>query len=92
MEEPSNLLNAWRMAKAMGCRPSAIYQVEERHGSYAAYCFDSAITTWGSAFENALERAGSNAKNTQAAERAQGTVLRRWLGAQATGYRDPAKG
>lgn len=76
----------------MKVRPSSIYKVEERHGTYAAYCFDSAITTWGSAFESALEQAGSNAKTTQAAERAQGTVLRRWLGAQATGYRDPGKG
>lgn len=80
------------MSKAMKVRPSSIYKVEERHGTYAAYCFDSAITTWGSAFESALEQAGSNAKTTQAAERAQGTVLRRWLGAQATGYRDPGKG
>lgn len=80
------------MSKATGTRPSSIYMVEERHGTYAAYCFDSAVITWGSAFENALEQAGSNAKTTQAAERAQGTVLRRWLGAQATGYRDPGKG
>lgn len=80
------------MAKAMGARPSQVYRVEQRHGTYAAYCFDAAVIAWGSAFENALEQASSNAKNTQAAERAQGTVLRRWLGTQATGYRDPARG
>lgn len=80
------------MTKALGKAPSEIYRVEERHGSYAAYCFDSAVTTWGSAFENALEEASSNAKNTAQAQRAQGTVLRRWLGPQATGYRDPGKG
>lgn len=76
----------------MGARPSQVYRVEQRHGTYAAYCFDSAVIAWGSAFDNALEEAGSNAKNTAAAQRAQGTVLRRWLGAQATGYRDPAQG
>lgn len=76
----------------MGARPSHVYRVEQRHGTYAAYCFDAAVISWGSAFENALEQAGSNAKTTQAAERAQATVLRRWLGAQATGYRDPGKG
>lgn len=80
------------MAKAMGTRPSQVYRVAERHGTYAAYCFDAAVISWGSAFDNALEQAGSNAKTTQAAERAQGTVLRRWLGVQATGYRDPARG
>lgn len=79
------------MSKAMGTRPSAIYGIRERHGTYAEYCFDAAVIAWGSAFENALERAGSTAKTTEAAERAQGTVLRRWLGAQATGYRDPAQ-
>lgn len=80
------------MSKATGSRPSSLYKVEERHGTYAAYCFDSAVIAWGSAFENALEVAGSKAQNQQAAERAQGTVLRRWLGIQATGYRDPARG
>lgn len=76
----------------MGQRPSTIYQVEARHGTYAAYCFDAAVISWGSSFDNALEQAGSKAKTAEAAERAQGTVLRRWLGTQATGYRDPAKG
>lgn len=76
----------------MGARPSQVYRVEQRHGTYAAYCFDAAVISWGSSFENALEQAGSKAKTTEAAERAQGLVLRRWLGAQATGYRDPAAG
>lgn len=80
------------MSKAMGSRPSTIFRVEQRHGTYAAYCFDAAVISWGSSFENALEQAGSKAQNQQAAERAQGTVLRRWLGAQATGYRDPGTG
>lgn len=77
----------------MKVRPSSVYRIEDRHGTYAAYCFDSAVITWGTAFENSLEQATSNAKTTQAGERAQRAALRRWLGPQAAGgYRDPGKG
>lgn len=76
----------------MHIRPSAVYGIRERYGNYAEYCFDGAVIAWGTAFDRALEEAGSNAKTTEAARQAQGRVLRLWLGAQATGYRDPAKG
>lgn len=76
----------------MACRPSAIYGVEAEHGKYAAYCFDSAVIAWGSAFDNALQEAGSNAKTAQAGQAAQGRVLRRWVGAGPGSYRDPATG
>lgn len=76
----------------MSTRPSAVYGVKERFGTYAEYCFDAAVIAWGTAFDGALEEAGSNAKTTEAARAAQGRVLRRWLGAEATGYRDPGKG
>lgn len=79
------------MSKAMGVRPSAVFKVEEQYGSYGAYCFDSAVIAWGTAFDGALEQASSNAKSTEAAQAAQGRILRRWLGAEVTGYRDPTK-
>jgi hypothetical protein len=89
---PGNLLNAWRMSKAMGQRPSAVYQIEERYGSYAAYCFDAAVVAWGTAFDAAVENSSSEAKSKDAARLAQHRVIRSWLGAEATGgYRDPAK-
>lgn len=73
----------------MASRPSAIFRVEEQYGTYAAYCFDSAVIAWGTAFDGALDAATADAKSADAARSAQGRVLRRWLGAEVTGYRDP---
>lgn len=74
----------------MSVRPSAVYEIRARYGSYAEYCFDSAIIAWGTAFDAALEGASNEAKSADAGRQAQGRVLRKWLGAEAAGgYRDP---
>lgn len=70
----------------MGCRPSGVYGLE----GVEAYCFDSAVTRWGSAFEAALHKAVSGQNDERAAERAQQKVISRWLGLGTTGlYADP---
>lgn len=75
----------------MRCRPSAVYRIEERYGAYPAYCFDSSVIMWGTAFENAMQEAGSKAKTDQAAAAAQGRVLRQWVPVGAAGYADPSR-
>lgn len=89
MTDSRNLLNVWRMSKAMHCRPSAVIRVEDSWGSFAAYCFDSAVVHWGTSFDAALQEAASNAKTAQAAEHAQGRVLRRWVDLGTAAYADP---
>jgi len=79
------------MSRAMKCRPSAVYNVDGQHGSYAAYCFDTAIVAWGTAFEADVHKAVESAKTPQARQAAQGRVLRRWVDVGAAGYADPAR-
>jgi hypothetical protein len=76
------------MAKAMNCRPSQVYGLEE--GSFEAYALDSAVVRFGSAFEAAVSDATNGAKNPEAAEAARHRVLRRWLPSERR-YADPAK-
>lgn len=76
------------MSRAMHCRPSHLFGYE----GVRAYYFDAAVVRWGTEFQAAIEEAGAKAKTSQAAERAQGAVLRRWLGPAPGMYRDPAKG
>jgi len=80
-------MNAWTMSKALKCRPSEVYGIIS---ALTAYCFDSAVTTWGMAFDNALEEAGADTKDAKSAQRARDRVLRRWVPSTAR-YRDPAK-
>lgn len=75
----------------MHSRPSEVYGIERAYGSFAAYCFDSAVVAWGTAFESALENSIQGAKNSQAAQRVQGQVLRRWVDVGTAGYADPAQ-
>lgn len=80
------------MSKAMSVRPSDVYHIKERYGDYVAYCFDSAVIAWGSAFDAAIETASNGAKTTDGGKLAQRRVLRAWLGAEAMGgFRDPSK-
>jgi hypothetical protein len=44
-----------------------------------AYAIDAAVVRWGTAFQNAVETAGADAKNRQEAERKVQTVIRKWL-------------
>jgi len=44
-----------------------------------AYAIDAAVVRWGTAFKNAVESAGADAKNRQEAERKVQTVIRKWL-------------
>lgn len=81
-------MNAWTMSKSLGCRPSAVYGMQN---ALTAYCFDSAVTRWGLALEADLQAATAEAKDSKAAQRAQERVLRRYVPTTAR-YRDPAKG
>lgn len=87
MQDPSKLFNAWQMSQALKCRPSEVFGLS----GLPAYAFDSAVTRWGTAFTAALQVAVRDAKDAKAAERAQNTVLRRWVPAGAAQYRDPAR-
>lgn len=81
-------MNAWTMSKALSCRPSEVYGFKS---PLLAYWFDSAVTTWGMAFQNALDAAGSDAKDAQTAARARARIIRRWIPSQAQ-YRNPDGG
>jgi hypothetical protein len=88
VKDPRKLYNAWQMSQAMRCRPSEIYRLD----GLPAYAFDSAVILWGRGFEAALHAAANGAKDAKAAERAQRTVLSRWVPLEAAQYRDPARG
>lgn len=81
-------MNAWNMSKALSCRPSAVYGIQN---PLTAYYFDSAVTRWGQALEADLQAASEGAKDARAAQRAQDRVLRRYVPSTAR-FRDPAKG
>lgn len=81
------------MSKSMAVRPSEVYRIKEQYGDYVAYCFDSAVIAWGTAFDAAVEGASGGAKTADGGRLAQRRVLRQWLGAEAMGgFRDPSKG
>ena len=81
------------MSKAMSVRPSEVYLIKQRYGDWVAYCFDSAVISWGTAFDAAIESASGSAKTADGGKLAQRRVLRAWLGAEAMGgFRDPSKG
>jgi hypothetical protein len=80
-------MNAWTMSRALGCRPSEVYGIEH---ALRAYCFDSAVTSWGMALDAELDAAGKDAKDAHTAQRARDRVLRKWVPSTAR-YRDPAK-
>jgi len=44
-----------------------------------AYALDAAVVRWGTAFNAALQEAGSEAKTPAEAERRAQTVVRRWI-------------
>jgi hypothetical protein len=52
--------------------------VEEKYGPYQAYCFDSAVATFGLALESELDSVeGKNSKELNAKR---DRTLRKWLG------------
>lgn len=69
----------------MRCRPSEVYKMSDE---FVAYCFDSAVTRWGMAFEGALAEAGNSAKTRDKADTARQRVIRRWLPSERK-YADP---
>jgi hypothetical protein len=81
------MMSAWSMSKSLRCRPSEVYGIQS---PLAAYCFDSAVTRWGSALEADLQAAGDGEKDGKKAQRARERVLRRYVPSTAR-YRDPAK-
>ena len=76
------------MAKMTSSRPSELLGIED--DPLAAYCWDRAVFTFGSALQGELNRI--EAKNQQEAERKQDDILRRWLpdSAVAKTFADPA--
>lgn len=47
-----------------------------------AYAIDAAVVRWGTAFQAAIERAGSDSKTTAEAERKVSNMIRRWIPSQ----------
>lgn len=73
------LAGAWARVKAYGVMPSVAFKVSD---PFVAYAVDACVARWGLAFDAALAEAAVGAKDQEAAMRAQGTVLRRWLPSQ----------
>lgn len=70
---------AWMSAKTWKTRPSEIYHIAEKHGDYAAYCFDKAVMVFGNAYDSDMHEAAMNAKTPADAKRAVKVVQQRWL-------------
>jgi hypothetical protein len=73
------LAGAWARVKAYGITPSVTFAITD---PFVAYAVDACVARWGLAFDAALSEATSGAKDQDAAARAQGAVLRRWLPSQ----------
>lgn len=87
------LWEAWSLASKWGVRPSTIYDVAD---PFAAYCFDRAVTLFGSTVEGDMELAAEDAKTTAESLVKRQRVLDRYLGVDPTKvkgrFRDPAAG
>ena len=73
-----NLWMAYRLSITVRSRPSQIYGVEERYGPYQAYCFDSAVATFGTALEAELD--SIEGKTSKEINQKRDRTLRKWLG------------
>ena len=86
------LWEAWILSKTMRVMPSEAYFIKDE---VAAWCFNRAVTTFGLAVEDDLEKARSNAKDSRSGDAAAQRTLRKWLNkpGDMTGmFRDPMKG
>lgn len=81
---------AWNAARTWKCRPSEVYHIED---DFAAYCFDSAVATFGQALDNELQ--GVKGKNDREIEGKRKRIIERWIpelkraGTQEQRFRDP---
>lgn len=66
------------MTKALGIPYSQIVGMTGIEG----YAVDAAVVRWGTAFQAAIEHAGSDSKTQAEAERKVQTMVRRWLPSQ----------
>lgn len=66
----------FRLARELHCRPSDLLGIKN---DYVAFCVDEAIVEFGTALENAIDKATQNAKNNRAAEGRAKHVLEKWL-------------
>lgn len=87
VSNPQNCWTAWTLSKTYSCRPSEVYHI---HDEVVAFCFDRAVSTFGTALESALEEATRDAKTRAEAQRKATMVLNRWLDIPAQ-FADPAK-
>lgn len=75
----------YQLAKALQVRPSELLGVADE---FTAFCFDRAVTYFGSTIEAALNKAESESKNAKQAASKQQMVLHKYLGVRK--FRDPA--
>lgn len=82
------------MARTWKQKPSDIYNISD---PYTAYCFNRAVMTWGLAYEEDLNKAAQNAKNSKAAASAIQVAHQRWMRDESLsapevqkGFKDPA--
>lgn len=78
----------WGLSRTYKCRPSELIGIE---GSWEAFCFDSAINTFGGHVQNEID--SINEKTASATRRKREAILRRYVPelAKARQFRDPGK-
>lgn len=92
------LWEAWTLSRTWKVRPSEMYGIA---GEFAAWCFDRAVTTFGTAVETDIKESTSKAKDDAQAKRKAQLVLHKWLNMpvekeedgevqRRTKFRDPA--
>lgn len=78
MTNTGNLWTAYQLSRTVRSRPSELYGVLEKYGPYMAFCFDSAVSTFGIALESELD--GVEGKNSRDINRKRDRIFRKWLG------------
>jgi hypothetical protein len=90
VKDPNKVWFTWLQSQQFRCRPSEILGVTEQP---AAFYFDRAVFTFGSALESELEKAGQSKGKSKKTDSqiamARQQIMARWLGTQR--FADPAK-
>jgi hypothetical protein len=76
VENSTNLYDLWTLAKTWKTRPSEILCIRDE---VAAYHLDRAVTKFGLALEQDVEKHTESAKDRKSAEAKARLVLKRWL-------------
>ncbi len=84
---------AWTLSQKLGIRPSELYEVDD---GFPAFCFDRAVTMYGTKLEEAMRSAAKGAKTDKGAQGKAEQTFRKWIAVgseEKVGmFRDPMKG